>query len=900
MSNQVVELLTISAIPRWVTLPLLAYLVNDKTTASALYAQLLHQPDVRLEREPIERGRLAEEVRDQVLRTLQQQDATRYANLNERAFCYFADRLSAPNIADRTLYEDECIYHLGQLFNLYISSHELQPLTELLTQAKQLILQQEVHRHAWSYYQAVVEMERGDYLVSRERLLQVVAQTPPTAHPLYARAWNSLGTLYSYLDHFDKAADAYRKSQQIYQLLNDEVGSAKVANNLGIIYRRLGEYQAAEQSFLIRLATAQKYQDQFGQAVALNQLGAVAKDMGQWTQAENYYSTSLLHWKALEVAVRIGQLHNNLGELYQLIGNFSAAEQHYTKALAIFADRDNAIPLERIDVLHNLGFLFFTQKFDKEAEAHFAEALQAAEMSSLPFAISQLYFRLGNLWQRQGDQARALTAYTHAIATVEEMLLNEEQEKTKIGLMGARQHIYQAIVLLYCKLAQLASALTYVEKARSRAFLDMLPQPALYPATRQEAVLTLAQIQAKLPEDTVIVEYFTTGHAGLWEEMLRNLPAETQFLRNDLLPERAMFVFAITRQAIVGQQLPSTVQQIEARYFHNLGHKRFRGTTPQIGERLSALHRWHMLYQELLAPLQSQLTDKKRLILIPHSTLHYLPLHALAPANDLFHQQKLTISYAPSASALMRTGFGQQARIGRPKTYLTIGVNREDLLHAETEAIHIGEQLSGLQGKSKTKLIGETLLGSQATVADVMTALPNAHIIHFACHGNFRRATPMNSALVLHDDELSAATILQLSLTADLVILSACDTGLNELAHGDELMGMTRAFLGAGASAVMVTLWPVVDLPTRLFMEAFYAAWIGEQQTAAEALTTAQQILRTMTADSLYKHLLMIQGVPAAKVEQDLSILKAMLPDTEYIFDHPYYWGAFILVGNPG
>jgi CHAT domain-containing protein len=132
--------------------------------------------------------------------------------------------------------------------------------------------------------------------------------------------------------------------------------------------------------------------------------------------------------------------------------------------------------------------------------------------------------------------------------------------------------------------------------------------------------------------------------------------------------------------------------------------------------------------------------------------------------------------------------------------------------------------------------------------------------LHLACHGLFRADNPMFSSLKLHDGWLTAADVMQLDLTGALVTLSACESGRNEVFAGDELIGLTRAFLGVGAPALVVSLWLVQDETTASLMEKYYEQ-LRDGAGPAEALRTAQ-----------------------------LAIMEER--------PHPYYWAPFVLVGK--
>lgn len=154
------------------------------------------------------------------------------------------------------------------------------------------------------------------------------------------------------------------------------------------------------------------------------------------------------------------------------------------------------------------------------------------------------------------------------------------------------------------------------------------------------------------------------------------------------------------------------------------------------------------------------------------------------------------------------------------------------------------------------------LLDERATAAALREQAPGCSVVHVACHGLFRPENPMFSALRLHDGWLTAADALQLDLRGALVVLSGCETGASRVVGGgDEAIGLPRAFLGAGADAVLVSLWLAQDDTTAALMQHWYAG-VRDGQSAAAALRSAQLALT-------HEH------------------------------PHPYHWAPFVLVGSP-
>jgi CHAT domain-containing protein len=162
---------------------------------------------------------------------------------------------------------------------------------------------------------------------------------------------------------------------------------------------------------------------------------------------------------------------------------------------------------------------------------------------------------------------------------------------------------------------------------------------------------------------------------------------------------------------------------------------------------------------------------------------------------------------------------------------------------------------------------GQVFLEDQATVTALRQAAPGCRILHLAAHGDFRPDNPLFSGLALADGWLTTLDIFSFRLRASLVTLSACQTGRNVVGGGDELLGLMRAFLSAGAASLVLTCWAVEDRSTARLMEAFYQKLAGGW-TKGQALRHAQ--------------LQFLQGQEGAD------------------YGHPYFWAPFFLVGNAG
>jgi CHAT domain-containing protein len=172
-----------------------------------------------------------------------------------------------------------------------------------------------------------------------------------------------------------------------------------------------------------------------------------------------------------------------------------------------------------------------------------------------------------------------------------------------------------------------------------------------------------------------------------------------------------------------------------------------------------------------------------------------------------------------------------------------------------------------------------------------------ARWLHLACPGLFRPDQPLRSGLRLADGFLDVAeTFRRVRLAAELVVLSGCETGLGYLHRGDEVVGLVRAWLYAGSSSVLVSLWTVDDLSTRLQMQELYGrlATVGP----AVALTQAQTAIASLSPEALRERLLAL-GLNSTQAQGELARLAALWPEPPpRPLDHPYFWAPFVLQGR--
>ncbi len=321
------------------------------------------------------------------------------------------------------------------------------------------------------------------------------------------------------------------------------------------------------------------------------------------------------------------------------------------------------------------------------------------------------------------------------------------------------------------------------------------------------ADFSLKKLQASLPEDATLVEYFSAGDRIIAIVITRK---EIKILPLTVLSRVAHFL------QLLRFQLSKFRMGIE--YVRRFEEPLLRATQSHL----------EALYGELIAPLRPLLKGK-HLIVVPHGPLHFLPFHALRNGQE-YLCDAFTISYAPSATVF---SLCQQKSARASTGALVLGISDE-------RAPQILDEV-----KSVAALLPHSSLhlADSATSSLLREKGPQCSVLHIATHGIYRQDNPMFSGIRLGDGYLNLYDLYQMRLDANLVTLSGCATGMNFVAAGDELLGLQRGLFCAGATTLLLSLWDVHDQSTAQLMQHFYREFIRSGKTAS-ALQHAMQELR--------------------------------------------------------
>ncbi len=464
----------------------------------------------------------------------------------------------------------------------------------------------------------------------------------------------------------------------------------------------------------------------------------------------------------------------------------------------------------------------------------------------------QLLYDLGRLSKRAGDLAKAVDYFQRAVEVIEQHRQHIDTEANKIGFAADRQVVYADLVDALFRLGRYPEMLEYVERAKARALVDLLARkwraapPEKLEKTAAEQFSRISRLEeqsrrqmqsrnalAKDPSGEVKQARQALFQADpMFASLIAVYGVEAEHIRQRLRGDETLleyfawggnlYVLTVDRESVQAAKL-------DGAGLADLVNDYRRAVAARSPEVQSLARR---LYDRLLRPVENRL--KPRLTLVPHGPLHYLSFAALHDGNDWL-MRKYSLRVLPSANVdtMLQTRPGRGAASSLILANPDTGVAANDLQHADVEARAIAGLLPNARVLSR-RAASETALREQAG---------NATYIHLASHGKFRAAEPLKSFLLLapdaaNDGVLSVDEIYGLRLNADLVALSACDTGLGQGSPGDDLVGFVRGFFYSGARSLLASYWSVDDAATSELMQSFYANL--DRLGKAEALRQAQ------------------------------------------------------------
>ena len=732
-----------------------------------------------------------------------------------------------------------------------------------------------------------------------------------------ARARSALGMFAITRGEFETAECNYRAAKGLFHQIGDKDGEAIVLNGLGYVNREIGDWQKSLEFYQNARDAFASVQDFLGEHEAIKSAGRNLSAMGNYDEMLSAYKAGLRVAKNAKDPLLVASSLSDIGEAYAVMGDYAQAELFYRQSLSGYRAANHIYG--EGDVLIRLSRLQSQQKMYAPAITTLEQAKSLKEKTGQIEDIAKIQYEFAWIFRRLNRLDDALAAIQKSIDII-------ESQRTTLSNFDARALYFSALHKYYALYIQilmllhhqesgsslLGRAFEASERSKVRSLLDLLTESGQsvpcderlrnqLEATRPEVIetadvkrtpvptptMTLDQIQAELAEDTLLLEY--------------------------ALGDEKSYVWVVERSGIAVHELPAAdkITKLVERLRKSIVPPQLRDGESGVDFQTRA-HRRQVAYGAYAKELSRQLLGSialgsgKRILVVPDGALQYVPFGALPlpqrpgelliqhyevdtlPSASVLGKLRRANRTAPSATAIIFADPVFEPNDPRISGSGAVPVSGKEERSSElTRAVH---DIGGstyiprlLASRDEANAIAKILrspdpegvriemdfAASRDTV--FQDGLSRYRLIHFATHGVIDTRQPEMSGLILSlldrkgrkvDGYLRLADIYKLKLSADLVVLSSCDSALGKDLASEGILGLPRGFLYAGAKRVIASMWKVEDAATANLMSSLYARMQqGESPSAA---------LRAAQLEMLHNP----------------------------FWSRPYYWAAFALQGE--
>lgn len=687
---------------------------------------------------------------------------------------------------------------------------------------------------------------------------------------------------YMLLGNYVDALDLLERARRLLDDIGAVAEATRLASSLANVSLALSLHKEALD---LSLRAAETFRDAdmvHDLAVALQRCGIAAVRTGLTEPASVYLTEAEAHFEQVGAVASAAETSLLRAEVLDSLGQRADARALTTAAVDRLADAESPAYLA-------LALLQLSDLSDPtEAWGHLERASAIIGDLDLPPLKHPLELRLGRWYRRNGDLERAVGHMRTAVEIIDALQGMVPGESLRAVFLGDKREAVDELAeaLLSAPIPDARGAFTLCERARSRTLHELMS--ATTPAVREldspptEFILAGRELNAIY---NTLVGLGTAGSTERRDVLLQRASALEREMT--VLRMRESGAPREPRPVAPGSSLDSPVTSITYEVLqgsvhafvlrdHQLEHRRLDTSAGDIEAALNELDRQHAyfrfgpefaqrnsemmqvtttailqeIYGRILAPIEDLFPANElpaRLVVVPSSVLHRVPFHALHTGRS-FVVAHTACTLAPSTSIAANSVDIVATSAPDQRPVLVMGISDPTIPSAAAEAAEIASMFDDAQ----------LFLNDRATIERFRQVAPSAQVIHLACHGIHRAENPLFSSLRLADGWITAAEIMKLRLTGATVVLSACESGRHGASAG-EALGLTWAFLAAGATAVVVSLWAVHDSATASLMAGFY------------------------------RHL-------RAGLGHAIALQRAQVESAEQ-WPHPYHWAPFVLVG---
>ena len=665
-----------------------------------------------------------------------------------------------------------------------------------------------------------------------------------------ARAYCNLGNVYLSLRDFKTAIEYLKLSLEIWKDLNNRSEEGRVYGNLGTAYQSLGDVNKAIHFYELHLKNAQELGDRSGEMRAYGNLGVAYHSLGDLEAAIIMLESSLQISKELNDKHGEGEIYCNLGQVYCTGGHFNMAFECFELGLKIAEELGDRPSKEAL--YGNLGHAYFKMKDYTTAKQYFELQLKTAKDLPDPLHEAIACKSLSACHDRFDDLKEAVKYSRCSVQLLNKIRSSlQQKDNWKISLRDNFHETYKNLWRLLLKGGEVKEALHAAEQGRAQALNDLLEKHYALDETSDDGTATenenIDEILSYLSPNTIFLAIEEKGIA-FWV-CKKGTEVESRKIKVSISDGSSTFLQSLqSLLEIANQEIGARNVKCEDRSLCKKTDVKVPvENSPQVNRQTHFLTlpkpALNQLYDILIDPIQKLFVGNE-LTFVPEGPLWLVPFPALQDSNGKYLCESFRIRMLPSLTSLKLI----------TDCPVTFHRNNGALLVGDPWARQVG--FCPLPAASKeVKIIGDILkavplTGREATKDVVLERLSKDALVHIAAHGRFETGeivlapNPNKKSPVPKEKDylLTMKDVLRVQSRAKLVVLSCCHSARGEIT-AEGVVGIARAFLGAGARSVLVSIWALDDDATLDFMKCFYRALV-KGVSASESLNQAMNCTR--------------------------------------------------------
>lgn len=707
--------------------------------------------------------------------------------------------------------------------------------------------------------------------------------------PGIAQTLNELGGVYGEWGEFDRAVSAFEEALDIAESVNDQNLVALLRNNLAGVYFKWGQYEKALEYFVLILPKGRTSEELKTKITILNNIGMCHLYLGEFEQSAGYFTEALLFAENVGDKILQAGTLSSLGGVQMGQKKYEEAAGYFNRSLALHMEMNDQAGVA--DALNNIGSVFDAQNMPDRAYEYFEHSLLINEKLGRNPRIALNLTNIGKTYFDRNQYLRA-GEYLEAAIDIFEKLRMTASGAVRRDYFESMIGTYRLLIFTHLRNNNASAAVAAIEQSKARYLAekiqgldDQVVLPTVGETIRENLSKNEAVVYYVIQEalKTLLTIVVTSENIEFFETDLKDFVDSVydEFQREIELSLRGGRGVKLT-----GRRKPTGDRSVQSIFTFYRSLLRLPVVPKSRQEQLNTIS--SSLYALLIEPFQTEIEHKSDLIIIPDGILGLIPFETLKPEGGTYLIKEYGITYVHSMNVLntlvtrdepegnreiiafggadYATGQSENNELDGPfGTENSVRLSDTEIINAVSRG---GRALARVYDRMKiewpdlpgtlaevtgikdiyplsTVITGKQVNETFISELSVTGELKKYKVLHFSTHGLAVPEYPELSALVLsrprevsdeNDGYLSMYEITDLDLDAEFVNLSACKTGLGKIYYGEGIVGLSQAFLIAGARGISVSLWQVADESTKEFMVGMYRLVREEELSYSEAM----------------------------------------------------------------